>query len=148
MTYLKETGLKQVIISFMLVSACISGAIGILGLIFLPEAKMGYDAFFSPYIFAAVSMLPSAVFHSGKVLSKKQILFRSLLHLVLLEIVILTFAYCMGSLISVSVTIALSISVLVIDIVVTLLMKINGKRTADEFNEALKQMQEEKKELY
>lgn len=66
-----------------------------------------------------------------------------MLHFVLLETVVLSVLYFGGMLTSVSMAISLGISILIIDLVVNLVLWINDKRIAKEFNSALKRLQSE-----
>ncbi len=135
--------MKKIIINYLLISACITAAMGTIGVFLAPDLKVGYDNFFAPFLFAAVGMLPEAVYYSRKVLNRRQRIFREILHLILLEIAILSFAWFGNALISMEITVAIGGSVLVIDVVVFFLMKVNASRVAMEFNNALKLMQEE-----
>ncbi len=143
MEFLRETGFKRIIINYMVVSACITATMGTIGVLFAPDFKLGYGSFFAPFLFATVGMLPAVVYYSRKILSQRQRVFREILHFILLEVVILTFAWYGNALTSVEITVAIAVSVLVIDVVVFLLMKVNNSRVAIEFNAALKRMQEE-----
>ncbi len=138
--------IKQLIINFMLISACITAAMAIMGVIFLPDTKVNYASFFVPFLFAAVSMFPSLAYISRKILSKSQMIWRMILHFFLLEASVLGFAYLLGVLASAGITAALALSVLIIDVVVTALTMVNTGRVATEFNLALKKMQEELEE--
>lgn len=68
--------------------------------------------------------------------------FRFALHFLLLEVMILYFAYLEGLLRSRSITVSLFLSVLIIDLTVRLVMWLNDRRLASELNNALRKMQE------
>lgn len=132
---------KKVMMSFFVSITCISAAMALIGMLFEPDARFGYEAFLSPLIFGALASLPLLVKYSKKELSFKQTAIRNVIHFLLLEAVILSVLYFEGLLTSVSMAISLGISIFVIDLTVNLVLWINDKRTAKEFNDALKRLQ-------
>lgn len=113
----------------------------LIGMLFEPDARFGYEAFLSPLIFGALASLPLLVKYSKKELSFKQTAIRNVIHFLLLEAVILSVLYFEGLLTSVSMAISLGISIFVIDLTVNLVLWINDKRIAKEFNDALRKLQ-------
>lgn len=134
---------KKVMMSFFISVTCICTAMALVGMVFEPDARFGYEAFLSPLIFGAVASIPSLVQYSKKDLSLRQTAIRNVLHFLLLEAVILSILYFLGLLTSVSMAVSLGISIFVIDLTVNLVMWINDKRTAKEFNYALKKLQDD-----
>lgn len=128
-------------ISFFVSTTCISAAMALIGMLFEPDARFGYEAFLSPLIFGALASLPLLVKYSKKELSFKQTAIRNVIHFLLLEAVILSVLYFEGLLTSVSMAISLGISIFVIDLTVNLVLWINDKRIAKEFNDALRKLQ-------
>lgn len=129
--------------SFFVSVTCICAAMALVGMVFEPDARFGYEALLSPLIFGAVASIPSLVQYSKKDLSLRQTAIRNVLHFLLLEAVILSILYFLGLLTSVSMAVSLGISIFVIDLTVNLVMWINDKRTAKEFNYALKKLQDD-----
>ncbi len=134
---------KKVMMSFFVSITCISAAMALIGMIFEPDARFGYEAFLSPLIFGAVASIPSLVQYSKKDLSLRQTAIRNIIHFLLLEAAILSILYFLGLLTSVSMAVSLGISIFVIDLTVNLVMWINDKRIAKEFNYALKKLQDD-----
>lgn len=132
---------KKMMMSFFVSVACICGAMALIGWIFEPNASFGYEAFLSPLIFGTVSSLPLLVTYSAKELSVKQTAIRNVMHFILLEASILSVLYFEGILTTMSMIISLGITILVIDLAVNLVLWINDKKTAKEFNAALKRLQ-------
>ena len=132
---------KKVMMSFFVSVACICSAMALVGMIFEADTRFGYEAFLSPLIFGLVASIPTLVTYSKRELSVKQTAVRNLLHLVLLELVILSVLYFAGILTSVSMAVSLGVSIFIIDIVVNLVLWINDTRIAKEFNSALKRFQ-------
>ena len=135
--------IKKVMMSFFVSVTCICAAMALVGMVFEPDAHFGYEALLSPLIFGAVASIPSLVQYSKKDLSLRQTAIRNVLHFLLLEAVILSILYFLGLLTSVSMAVSLGISIFVIDLTVNLVMWINDKRIAKEFNYALKKLQDD-----
>ena len=137
----KDFVVKKILISYFLAVTGITAAMGIIGSVLAPQVTFGYYAFLSPFLFGLVAVIPSMVTYSKKPLSVRQMFVRLVLHFILLEILILLFAYLAGLVTSSSIAISLALSVLIIDVTVNLLHWLNDKRTAGELNAALKKMQ-------
>ncbi len=133
--------IKEVMMSFFVSIACIAAAMALVGMIFEPDTRFGYEAFLSPIIFGALASLPLLVKYSKKELSIKQTAIRNVIHFILLEAVILLVLYFGGMITSISMAISLGISIFMIDLTVNLVLWINDKRTAKVFNNALKRLQ-------
>jgi hypothetical protein len=132
---------KKIMMSFFVSVACICAAMTFIGMVFQTDTRFGYEAFLSPLIFGAAATLPSLVQYSKKELSLRQTAIRNGIHFILLEAVILSILYFGGMLTSISMAVSLGISIFVIDLTVNLVLWINDKRTAKEFNDALKKLQ-------
>lgn len=132
---------KKIMMSFFVSVACICTAMALIGVIFEPDTRFGYEAFLSPLIFGAVASLPSLVTYSKNELTLKQTAIRNIIHFILLEAVILSVLYFGGMLTSISMVVSLGVSIFMIDLAVNLVLWINDKRTAKEFNTALKRLQ-------
>lgn len=132
---------KKVMMSFFVSVACISAAMALIGMVFEPDTRFGYEAYLSPLIFGALASFPLLVKYSKRELSLKQAAIRNVVHFLLLEVVILSVLYFGGILTSVSMAVSLGISIFMIDLIVNLVLWINDKRTAKEFNGALKRLQ-------
>ncbi len=132
---------KKVMMSFFVSIACICAAMALVGMTFAADARFGYEAFLSPLIFGALASLPQLATYSKREMSFKQAAIRNIIHFVLLEAVILSVLYFGGILTSVSMAVSLGVSILMIDLTVSLVLWINDKRIAKEFNSALKRLQ-------
>ncbi len=125
-------------LSFYISVTFIVLAMAIVGLVFEPDIRMGYEAFFSPLIFGAIATFPKLITYSREELSVRQTLIRNILHFLLLEVLILGSLYFTEVLTSVSMTVSLAVTILIIYISVSAIMWINDKKTALEFNNALR----------
>lgn len=118
----KEILYKSLTIFFILVT-CITAGIAILGSLLDPGARFGYDSYFSPFIFAALGIIPNLLMYSKNELSNKQIIVRKAIQLVIIEAEVVTVAI-LSPLIPTErseIVIGLAICVFVIFIVVNLI---------------------------
>lgn len=129
---------KKCLMDFFIIVTCISVVIGIIGLIYEPNRTFGYEAFFSPLIFGAISILPSFVTYSKKELTIKQMVFRNLLQLLILECLILITGYLLGIMKDERILISVGISVIIVYIIVQLISWIIDSKTAAILNKNLK----------
>jgi hypothetical protein len=137
----KNFFVKKIMMSFFVSVTCICAAMVLIGMTFESDTHFGYEAFLSPLIFGAVASLPLLVTYSKNELSVKQIVIRDVIHLILLEVVILSVLYFGEIITSISMAISLGVSIFMIDLTVNLVLWINDKRSAKEFNDALKRLQ-------
>lgn len=142
---LKTFFTKKIMMSFFVSTSYITLAMGILGLIFEPEVKFSYEAFFSPILFGILATLPTLVYYSNEELSIKQVIQRDIIHLLLLEIILLTVLSMVCLIKSIPMLVSLAFTIFIIDLVVHLVLWINDKRVASDFNSALKKLQSELK---
>jgi|ASRL01.1.fsa_nt_gi hypothetical protein len=129
---------KKVVISFFVTVTCIVLAMALVGLIFDPDVRFGYEAFFSPLIFGLITSLPLFIKYSKHELSIGQSLLRDGIYLLLIELLILSVLYFNQILTSLSMALSLAFSIFIINVTVKIVLWINDKKTADEFNKALK----------
>jgi len=132
---------KKVMMSFFISISCITVAMALIGIVFEPTVRFGYEAFLSPMLFGALATLPMLVKYSKKELSIKQTMLRGVMHFILLEAVLLTALHLAGLLTSISMTISLAASICIIYATVNLVLWIQDTRTAKELNDALQKMQ-------
>lgn len=132
---------KKIMMSFFVSVPCICAAMTLIGVMFESDTRFGYEAFLSPLIFGAAATLPSLVQYSKKDLSLRQTAVRNVIHFILLETVILSVLYFGGMLTDMWMTLSLGVSIFMIDLTVNLVLWVNDKKMAKEFNEALKKLQ-------
>jgi hypothetical protein len=132
---------KKIMMSFFVSVTCISAAMALIGMMYESDTRFGYEAFLSPLIFGAVASLPLLVKYSRNELTVKETVIRNVIHFILIEVLVLSVLYFGGMLTTVPVTVAIGFSILLIDLTVNLVLWVNDKKIAKEFNEALKIMQ-------
>jgi hypothetical protein len=132
---------KKVVMSFFVTVTCIVLTMALVGLFFEPDVRFGYEAFFSPLIFGLIASLPLFVKYSKHELSLGQSLLRDGIYLLLIELLILSVLYFNKILTNFSMALSLAFSIFIINVTVKIVLWINDKKTADEFNKALKAYQ-------
>lgn len=80
----KEIVYKSITVYFILVT-CITAGIAVIGTLLDSEAQFGYSAFFSPFLFAALGIIPNLLMYSKNELTNKQIILRKILQLLVIE---------------------------------------------------------------
>lgn len=85
--------LKSMMSSYFVIVTLINVSTYVLGVMYRPEEQFGYDAFLSPLVYGALGILPVCVMYSKKELTLKQVIFRKILQLILLEILLIGFGF-------------------------------------------------------
>lgn len=140
-----KSNFSEAVMSFCVCTTCITILEGILGVIFFPEMKIDYGAFFSPPLFGAISVLFGVVTRSKKELSVKQVLFRRAIHLLLIEGMVFGVNYLAGTIFPAAVSIALMFGIAVVFVMVYVILWGIDRRSATLFNQKLKEYQLAKK---
>jgi hypothetical protein len=133
--------LKKCLMQYFIITTCVTVAIALLGLSMEPAARFGYEAYFSPLIFAFISLLPSFVTYSRKELSIRQALLRKVLYVIVLEAMLLAFGFWAGILHGAADALSFGLAVFLVYLAVNLISWKIDRKEADEFNKTLKSMQ-------
>ena len=140
----KNDMLTEWLMAFFVCTACITILEGILGMIFFPNERLGYEAFFSPPLFGLFSVIFSLVTYSKKELSIRQVLFRRCLHLLMIEGLVFALNYASGLIFEPLFALALGVSVAIVFISVYTALWFIDRRSAMLFNQQLKVYQSRK----
>jgi uncharacterized membrane protein len=124
--------------NFFIIVTCVSVVIGTLGLIYEPSKRFGYEAYFSPLIFGAISTISSFVTYSKKELTIRQMIFRNVLQLLVLECLILTTGYSFGIMKDTMILTSVALSIIIVFVIVHLISWIIDFKTAANLNDSLK----------
>ena len=136
-----KNNLTDFILSFCIITACITLVNGILGCIFMPDIRFGYEAFFSPPLFGLLTALTGIITKSRRELSTGQILFRLMLQLLFIEAIVFGLNYASGHSFEPPLACALALCVAIIFVIVYLILWLNNQRMARQFNASLKEFQ-------
>ena len=136
-----KNNLTDFILSFCIITACITLVNGILGCIFMPDIRFGYEAFFSPPLFGLLTALTGIITKSRRELSTGQILFRLMLQLLFIEAIVFGLNYASGHSFESPLACVLAVCIALIFVLVYLILWLNNQRTARQFNASLKEFQ-------
>lgn len=137
--------LREMISSFFISVTLINIAILVLGLIFRPEQKFGYEVFVYPLIYGMIGVIPTLVINVNRELTVKQVVIRKVIEMVL--IIVLLLAFIFGGLpadrANIPAAAGVAVSVVIIYVLVTLISWLLDVRTAGKMTEDLLRFQEE-----
>ena len=139
---LKQFLIRKLVLFFAL-STLITVAVYILGTVFDPGARFGYDGLLSPLIYAGACVLPSLVTWSKRELNPRELILRELIQFLLTEAVVLGLAFRSRTIDTSRPAVVLGIagSVLVIYLLVFLLSWLVNTAQAKQVNEELLEFQ-------
>lgn len=141
--------LKSLLSFYFIIVTLINAATFILGEIFRPDDTFGYDAFLSPLIYAAISLVPMLCMYSKKELTLKQHIFREVLQLIAIEIVLIGFGLgekCLDPE-NFALTASFALSVLIIFVLVSIIAWLLDMKTARQLTSDLKSFQDRVSEM-
>lgn len=130
---------KRMFFSFVLIQAGITLAMGIIGCAMRKDAVVPYVAFFFPFLFAALCMIPQILFYTEKELTIRQTLVRRIIELALLEVIVLGGQKVLAPSTSFILFVCIGISVAGIAAIVQLIGWLYGKGEADQMNQKLQE---------
>ena len=135
--------LRSVMSQFFVIATLINLATFILGEIFRPDERFGYEAFLSPLIYAAIALVPMLCMYSKKELTVKQHIFRELLQLISIEIILIFFGLGAKSLEpeNIPLTASYALSILIIFVLVYVIAWLLDIKMARQINSDLKSFQ-------
>ncbi len=137
----KEFIISSLKVYFILVTL-ICLATFLLGSIFAPETKFGYEAFVSPLVNAFLALIPEIVMLSRREMSMKEIYIRKAIQLLCIEfIMVYLLKISNGVNMTTGTTIGLIIAVFFIFVLTHVIMFILDTRKAKDLNEALSDFQ-------
>ncbi|MBE6753721.1 MAG: DUF3021 family protein [Ruminococcaceae bacterium] len=131
--------LNSLVRSYFAVVTLVVLAVAILGNIFAPEERFGYDAFYLPLLYGAIGVLPDVIMYSRKELSVKALIVRKVLQLVMIEGAILFIMFAFGPAYNRQPTLVVSvaISIFIIYILVNLMDYAHNCAAAKQLNDEL-----------
>lgn len=80
--------IKSTLASYFIIVTLVNVATLVLGSIFRPEQRFGYEAFLAPLLYGALGLIPVFVMYSPKELTIKQIVIRKIVQLIALEFIL------------------------------------------------------------
>ena len=80
--------IKSTLASYFIIVTLFNVATLVLGSIFRPEQRFGYEAFLAPLLYGALGLIPVFIMYSPKELTIKQIVIRKIVQLIALEFIL------------------------------------------------------------
>ena len=139
----KDNPLTDILLAFFITTACITILEGTLGVLLFPDLRFGYTAFFSPPLFALLTSSSGLVMLSRKELSVRQVIVRRILQLIWIEVIVFGLNLIAGITFEPFIIAVLSLGVAAVFVTVNLMMWLNDRRIASNFNRKLRSMQDE-----
>lgn len=136
--------LRDAFSSFFISVTLINAAMLILGLMFEPEAKFGYEIFLYPLIYGVIGMIPGLFLETNRELSVREVLIRKTVELLLLIVLLLAFMFGKRPMDREMLTVAagVAISIIVIYVLVHVIEWILDRQTAKNMTEDLMKFQQ------
>ena len=135
--------LREMAGSYFIAVTLINIAVFVTGTLFRPEQRFGYDAFLSPLLLGALTVIPTMIMYSGKELTVRQLLFRKMIQL-LLDIAVVNAVIFSGEEMNsdtVSTAAGVSVSIVIVFAAVHVIEWFLEKRTANELTIQLAEFQ-------
>lgn len=135
--------IKIVMSQFFVIVTLINLATFMIGEIFRPDQRFGYEAFLFPIIYAVIAVIPMLCMYSKKELTIKQYILKKLLLLISIEILLIFFVLGAKSLEpgNIALTVSFALSILVIFVFVHVIGWVLDCKDAKKLNSDLKLFQ-------
>lgn len=88
-----KTFIRTACATYFIIVTLINLSTFVLGSIYRPEERFGYDAFLTPLLYAFLGILPMCVMYSAKEMTRREIFIRKILQFILLEALLLGFVF-------------------------------------------------------
>lgn len=136
--------LREALGSFFIAVTLINAAMLILGLMFQPEMRFGYEVFLYPLIYGLIGMIPVLFLETKKELTIKQLVVRKSVELLLLIVLLLTFMFGWSPVTGETVMTAagVAVSIIIIYILIHVIEWMLDTRTAKNMTEDLMKFQQ------
>lgn len=118
-------------------------AMFILGSIFRPDQRFGYEVLIAPLIYGVLSLIPYIIMYSKKELTIKQLYIRQFFQLISIEIILYLFGYGIENIktAQISQTIGFGISILCVYVLVNLISSLLNVKEAKELTNLFEDFQ-------
>lgn len=135
--------LKSVMSFYFIIVTLVNAATFILGSIFRPDERFGYEAFLSPLVYAAIALIPMLLMYSKKELTFKQYVLREVFQFLAIEAVLIFFGLGTECLIpeNFALTASFAFAVFIIYVLVIIITWLLDLKQAKLINSELKDFQ-------
>lgn len=138
--------LKKCMMDFLMIQAGITLSIGVIGCIKTPTVGVTPYSFFIPFVYAFFCVIPSFVIYSANELSIKQMLVRKVIQFLLIEFIVMSVSYMMGTLNNTFICIAILLAVVVVYIVINVLEYLFCKSETDAMTKKIQYIKEKEQD--
>jgi hypothetical protein len=135
--------IKKLIRNYFIIFSIIVISNTVLRQIFSPNEYIELKSIYIYMICSLIGDLPTLIFYSSKEISEKQMRVRRVIHFMVLEVVLLTWANVMGLLRGSLNTISLAVQIAVVYVLIRILSWIDDRKAANRINEKLKAIKDE-----
>ena len=135
---------REILSSFFISVTLINLAMLILGFLFRPQQRFGYEVFLYPLLYGIIGIIPSLIIQTKKELSVTQVVIRKVFQCILIAVLLLAFMFA-GQPFSadkIPSAIGVAVSVIVIFVLVNGIEWLLDLRTAKNMTEDLIKFQE------
>lgn len=85
--------IRSICATYFIIVTLINLSTFVLGSIYRPEERFGYDAFLTPLLYGFLGILPMCVMYSAKEMTRREVFIRKILQFILLEVLLLGFVF-------------------------------------------------------
>ena len=130
--------------NYFIIATLINAAMFILGMIFAPDMRFGYEAYVYPLIYAFIGSIPNLIMPKKKEMTVRQTLIRESFSMILIIILIIAFMFLGKPATTETIIIAsgVALSVIIVFISVNVITWIIDSKTAQNMTADLKAFQE------
>ena len=136
---------RKMFFIFIMIQAGITLIMGTIGMCFMKDSSVPYVAFFFPFLFALLCMIPEIIFYTEKELSVKRVLFQKIMTLFLCEFIVLSIQKLFSPSTSNILMVAIGISVALLSFIIQGIIFLFEKGKANQMNQKLKDYRRNKK---
>ena len=136
---------KKTFFIFVLIQAGITLAMGIIGMVFMNGEQVPYIAFFFPFFFAALCLLPEFIFYLKKEPSIRELLMQKVVKLMMLAVIVLGMQKLLSPTSSLKLMVAIGVSVTIIAIFIQVVSWRYEEGEAETMNQKLREYRERRK---
>lgn len=135
--------LKKAVLDFFIITTLVNFTMFLLGSLFEPEARFGYDAFLAPMVYAAFSLIPMMITYSPRELTVKEMMVRKAIQLALIEAILFLFVFGLDQMRTMEpmLTLSLGVSIAVVYVLVNLIEWLTDSKKAMTMTEELRAYQ-------
>lgn len=131
--------IREIADSYFISVTLINAAVFVTGMMFRPDEKFGYEAFLSPLIYGALTVIPTMIMYSGKELPIRQLILRKAIQLVMDILIVVAVIFAGNPVNRETVTAAagVSVSIVIVFAAVHLIEWMLARRTAKQLTEQI-----------